>query len=121
MPGENALAIETFNWKTQIQAGMQGMFVYATRSAKFGDGYEQIAGDGINPETQSWPITMSGLNSEMLPALAFIRQHITKSFIWTPPNGAPGLYRVDPESVRAEPLAHNVTTITATFKQAPAP
>lgn len=113
--------IETFHWPIQLQAGMEGTFSYSTRSAKFGDGYEQISGEGINPETQSWPVTLSGLNEDVMPALAFIRAHVTKSFIWTPPNGAPGLYRADKESVKASPLSRNVSTITATFKQAPAP
>jgi len=108
-------------WPTQIQNGMEGEFSYSTRSAKFGDGYEQIAADGINPEMQSWPISMSGLADDMLRALAFIRAHVTKSFIWTPPNGSPGLYRVDSESVTAAPVSRNVLTITAKFKQVAAP
>lgn len=113
--------IETYRWPVQLQAGMEGTFSYSTRSAKFGDGYEQISGDGINPETQSWPVTLSGLNKDVLPALTFIRAHVTKSFIWTPPNGVLGLYRVDKESIKSAPLSRNVSTITATFKQAPAP
>ncbi|MFW3298754.1 phage tail protein, partial [Enterobacter quasiroggenkampii] len=38
------MAIEKFIWRTQIQAGLEGEFTYATRSASFGDGFEQIAG-----------------------------------------------------------------------------
>lgn len=38
------MTIETFIWRTQIQAGMEGELTYATRSASFGDGFEQIAG-----------------------------------------------------------------------------
>lgn len=38
------MALETFTWRTQIQAGMEGTFSHKTRSATFGDGYEQIAG-----------------------------------------------------------------------------
>lgn len=54
------MALETFTWRTQIQAGMEGTFSHKTRSATFGDGYEQIAGEGINPEKQSWPVTLTG-------------------------------------------------------------
>ncbi|WP_270503782.1 phage tail protein [Kluyvera ascorbata] len=115
------MAVETFTWRTQIQAGMEGEFSYTTRSASFGDGYEQIAGDGINPEKQSWPITLTGKRAEMLNVLKFCRTHVTKSFIWTSPVGETGLYRVESDSVKAQPLSSNVLTITATFKKAYAP
>lgn len=115
------MAIQTFTWRTQIQAGMEGEFSHSTRAASFGDGYEQIAGEGIHPEKQSWPITLTGKTFEMLAALNFCRLHITKSFIWTSPIGEVGLYRVEADSVKAQPLSSKVMTITATFKQAYAP
>lgn len=46
MLGES-MTIETFTWRTQIQAGMEGSFSLKTRSATFGDGYEQIAGKAL--------------------------------------------------------------------------
>jgi phage-related protein len=42
MPG-GKVAIETFTWRTQFQAGMEGEFTYITRAASFGDGFEEIA------------------------------------------------------------------------------
>ena len=59
------MAIETFIWRTQIQAGMEGELTYATRSASFGDGFEQIAGEGIHPEKQSWPMTFQPMAAEL--------------------------------------------------------
>lgn len=115
------MALQTFTWLTQIQAGMEGEFSYTTRSALFGDGYEQIAGEGINSEKQSWPITLTGKKTEMLVALNFCRSHITKSFLWTSPIGESGLYRVEADSVKAQPLSSKVLTISATFKQAYSP
>lgn len=115
------MVIETFIWRTQIQASMEGEYSYSTRAASFGDGYEQIAGEGINPEKQSWPITLTGKKAEMLTVLKFCRSHITKSFIWTSPIGEAGLYRVEADSVKAQPLSSKVMTITATFKQTYAP
>lgn len=115
------MAIQTFTWRTQIQAGMEGEFSYFTRAASFGDGYEQIAGEGINPEKQSWPITLTGKKAEMLAALNFCRSHITKSFIWTSPIGEAGLYRVEADSVKAQPISSKVLNISATFKQAYSP
>ncbi|MCU6219851.1 phage tail protein [Enterobacter cloacae] len=115
------MSIETFTWETQIQAGMEGSFSLKTRSATFGDGYEQIAGEGINPEKQSWPVTLTGKKADMLQALKFFRSHVTKSFIWTSPVGETGLYRIEAESIKSQPLSSKVITISATFKQAYAP
>ncbi|VEJ54636.1 phage tail protein [Pragia fontium] len=115
------MAIDTFFWRTQIQSGMEGSFSYKTRTAQFGDGYKQIVGDGLNPESQSWPITLTGLKSEMLPALDFIRSHVTKSFIWTSPLDEAGLYRVAADSVKYYPLSAQAITINATFERAFAP
>ncbi|BEU78778.1 hypothetical protein EAG21025_20910 [Enterobacter asburiae] len=42
MPG-GKVAIETFTWRIQFQAGMEGEFTYITRAASFGDGFEEIA------------------------------------------------------------------------------
>ncbi|PIJ49203.1 MULTISPECIES: phage tail protein [unclassified Erwinia] len=115
------MAIDTFTWRTQIQNGMEGQFNHRVRSVQFGDGYKQVSGDGINPETQSWPISMAGRKSDMLPALAFIRGHTVRSFIWTPPFGSAGLYRVVADSIRLNPMSSNTMTITATFEQAFSP
>lgn len=115
------MVIQTFTWRTQIQAGMEGEFSYSTRAASFGDGYEQIAGEGINPAKQSWPKNLTGKKIKMLAALNFCRSHITQSFIWTSPIGEVGLYRVEVDLVKALPLSSRVMIITTTFKQAYAP
>ncbi|WP_034913039.1 phage tail protein [Erwinia sp. 9145] len=115
------MAIETFTWRTQTQGNMEGSFDHRIREAQFGDGYKQVSGDGINPETQSWPVTLTGRQRDILPALTFIRNHTVKSFIWTPPFGGPGLYRAVKDSIKALPIGGNAMTITATFEQAFAP
>lgn len=115
------MAIETFAWRTQTQGGMEGELNQRVREAQMGDGYKQVSGDGINPETQSWPITLTGRQVDVLPAMNFMRTHVTKSFIWTPPFGVPGLYRVVKDSIRPSPVGGVVMTIKATFEQAFAP
>ncbi|PRD13971.1 phage tail protein [Pantoea coffeiphila] len=112
------MAIETFTWRTQIQDGMEGSFTQRVRVTVFGDGFKQVTGDGINPESQTWPISMSGREKELIPALNFLRQHAVKAFIWTPPYGGTGLYRVAADSIRASPIGCEVMTIKATFEQA---
>lgn len=49
------MAIEEFKWQTQIQHQPTGEFIHRIKKVEFGDGYSQVAADGINSETQSWP------------------------------------------------------------------
>lgn len=115
------MAIETFTWRTQIQAGLQGDFNFTVREARFGDGYRQIVGDGLHFEKQSWPVTLTGEKGEILAVLEFMRRHVTKSFIWDTPAGESGLYRVSADSLKLSPLSSQIMTVTATFNQAYAP
>ncbi|MCP5854454.1 phage tail protein, partial [Klebsiella pneumoniae] len=46
---------DTFTWCPYIEPTGSGTF--RVRSAQFGNGYRQVAGDGINNEVQSWPLT----------------------------------------------------------------
>ena len=112
------MAIETFTWPVQIQAQQQISYTQRIKSAQFGEGYEQVSGDGINPETIQVPITWTGKRSEVVAMRDFMRRHVVKAFIFTPPFEQQGLYRITPESINLVPVAANVATITATFKQA---
>lgn len=112
------MAIETFTWPVQIQAQQQISYAHRVKSAQFGEGYEQVSGDGINPETIQVPITWTGKKSEAVAMRNFLRRHTTKSFIFTPPFEQQGLYRVTPDSINLVPVSANVATVTATFKQA---
>lgn len=112
------MAIETFSWPVQIQAQQQISYSQRVRSAQFGDGYEQISGDGINPETIQVPITWTGARGSAVAMRDFLRRHTAKSFIFTPPFEAKGLYRVVADSINLVPISTNVATVTATFKQA---
>lgn len=110
------MAIDTFTWRTQGQP--EGSLTQRVRSAQFGDGYKQVSGDGINPESQSWPVSFTGQQKDMVPLLSFIRSHTTTSFLWTPPYGVVGLYRVVSDSIKAAPVGGAVMTVSATFEQA---
>lgn len=52
------MAIETFTRRTQGQP--EGSYEQCVRSAQFGDGCKQVSGNGLNIETQSWPLLFSG-------------------------------------------------------------
>ncbi|KER01504.1 phage tail protein [Photorhabdus temperata] len=112
------MAIDEFKWRSQVQNSPTGEFAHNVRKVQFGDGYSQVAENGINSESQKWPFTYTGHKDEVIPIFNFIRQHTAKSFIWTPPFGQKGLYRVDASSITMIPLSHTVITINATFEQA---
>jgi len=110
------MALETFTWRTQ--GTPEGSYNWRVREAQFGDGYKQVAGNGINPETQSWPLSFQGQEKDMIPLLAFVRRHVIKSCIWTPPYGIVGLYRVAKDSIKATPVGGRAMSVSFTFEQA---
>lgn len=109
------MALQTFTWSPRN--GPVGDFKYRTSSVQYGDGYEGVTGNGINPETQSWPLTFTGMYEDMKPVLNFLREHgEMKAFKWTNPLGEIGLYRALQMKVTALDFAR--MTITATFATA---
>ena len=55
------------------------------KSARFGDGYEQIAPDGINAEGQSWNLQFDGVeNSIADEMIAFLRSYGRSGFDYVP-------------------------------------
>lgn len=112
------MSTETFTWRPL--AGAQGDVILRTLSARFGDGYQQDAADGINNKVQSWPLRFVG-DADFIEAIQdFLDRHAgAKSFYWTPPLGVQGRYKVKQYSPAAQ--AGLVYALTATFEQAFAP
>lgn len=105
---------DIFTWCPYIEPTGTGTF--RVRSAQFGNGYRQVAGDGINNEVQSWPLTFRGRESYVLEILGFLRAR--KGFIpfaWTPPLGVASLFTCASWSVT--PHGAGMYTLTATFEQ----
>lgn len=62
-------------------------------SAKFGDGYEQRVGSGINNMLDTWSLSFTGSVAETNDIEAFLRWHGgVVAFTWTTPDGNTGLY-----------------------------
>lgn len=92
-----------------------GTGTIAMRTAQFGDGYAQEAPQGINPVTESWPLSFEGYTSEVQPVKDFITAHIGKSFYWTPPLGVQGYYKC--KSYSTIPLGGDVVQFNPTLYQ----
>ncbi|MQA53736.1 phage tail protein [Pseudomonas piscis] len=109
------MAIETFAWAPKVEP--VGTVEFRLKSARFGDGYQQVVQDGINNKTQSWPLTFVGDESRIKPIIAFIDAHRGATpFYWTPPLGEQGLYRC--KTYQPSPLGAGMYTLSATFEQA---
>lgn len=112
---------ETFNWPTYIGSSMET----ETRvlRAQFGDGYEQLAGDGINPDTDSWQIEVRRPAAEVRACREFLLRHGQHTpFVWLPPCGLgeSGLWRRE-GSISVSSLGGNILSLRTTFRQFHAP
>ncbi len=112
------MAIEEFTWYARINAEEEVTF--RTRSAQFGDGYQQVSGDGLNPRSQKWTVEFTGSENYIADIKAFLDRHAgTKSFSWRPPLEPLGLFRCN--SYKPTALGAGKYNLSATFEQAFAP
>jgi len=103
-----------FTWQPSPE--VQGATTYAVRTAKFGDGYSQAVADGINNQSDSWPLTFTGDATKVQAIMDFLdATQGYQSFYWTPPLRAQGLFRCAGYS--PQPHGGSVFTITATFTE----
>ncbi len=105
---------DEFTWC--VRTDLTGAGAFDVKEAKFGDGYRQTASDGLNNETQQWPISIVGRQAKVGPALAFLRARKGAiSFLWTPPLGVQGLYLCKAYNLTGH--GNGVFTLSATFEQ----
>lgn len=109
--------MEIFRWETQLQDKPELLYSQNMREAKFGDGYAQVSGEGINIHNEKWTLSWTNTKSISLEILSFLQMHITKSFLWTNPNGEKLIYRVVKDSIKVSPVSHSVMSISAEFER----
>lgn len=108
------MPVETFTWCPRL--GAASTPEYRTRSSKFGNGYEQVVGDGPNNKIEVWSVSFVGDEKTALEIRAFLDRHAGfKSFFWTPPLGEMGFYRASAPAV--SPNGAGFYTLTTTFTQ----
>lgn len=109
---------ETFIWQVYSQQP-QVDYAYAESTARFGDGYEQVAPEGINNERQTWSVELWGhlQTDDMAAVRAFLRLRKTRgeSFFWTPPNEAQARFHCTKLSATDE--TEGYIRISCTFEQ----
>jgi phage-related protein len=76
-----------------------GTTTYRTLKAQFGDGYSQVAADGINNVYDTWTLSFAGAYADVSPVKSFLDTlQGYLPFYWTPPLGVQGLYRCSSSS-----------------------
>ena len=109
------MATETFTWCPKVEP--VGTVEFRVKSAKFGEGYEQVAQDGIHNKSQSWPLTFVGDAARIKEIANFLDRHAGATpFYWTAPLGEQALYRC--KTYQPSPLGAGIYSLAATFEQA---
>ncbi|MDD8160574.1 phage tail protein, partial [Escherichia coli] len=67
------MAIETFTWCPRLNA--EADINFRVRKAQFGDGYQQVSGDGINPRSQKWTLQFTGTETYIGAIKDFLDRH----------------------------------------------
>lgn len=88
------------------------------RVARFGDGYEQRVGDGINTMRETWPLTFAVRDdTETAAILAFlVARGGVEAFDWTPPGEGAAKRWICRKWSRSWD-SHDKNTINATFER----
>ncbi|ORM66128.1 phage tail protein [Pantoea rwandensis] len=109
------MAIEVFTWCPRINA--EADIKFNTRKVQFGDGYTQVAGNGLNTRSQEWSLSFTGTEAYIKAIKDFLDAHEgTKAFQWQPPLEDIGLFRCD--TYKTTPLGNKKYNLDATFEQA---
>jgi phage-related protein len=104
----------TFTWTPTGQPS--GAVNFRVRTAQFGDGYSQTVADGINNKVASWPLTFTGMKSDMQAITDFLDERAGwQAFYWTPPAGVQGLYKAATYNI--SPMGGLVYQLAVTFQQ----
>lgn len=85
--------------------------------AKFGDGYSQRVGDGINIRPREWALSFTNRTTAEKDTIVnfLVARNGIESFDWTPPSGATGKFLC--RSWQVTPVNATMWTIQATFTE----
>jgi phage-related protein len=109
--------VATFTWIPDY--GYQKETRFNVRKTQFGDGYEQRVRFGINTTAETYSLTFENRDNTESDAIeAFLKaREGVESFDWTPPTGTTSIKVVCDEPPTRTPVAYNLNTIRATFRQ----
>lgn len=107
--------LQTFKWKVLVDSS--GGKDFRVRKVQFGDGYEQVAGDGINNKKTTHNLRVIGNKVEMREVCDFLEAHSGYiPFIYKDPFDGEGVFLCDKYSF--DPIASDLYKVSFTAKQA---
>lgn len=106
---------ETFYF--DCSAGTSGDVKHSLRRAKFGDGYGQVAKNGINARASVWTVNMPNLREDdSMTVVDFLDRNAGRSFYWTPPRSiTQGRFMCSAYTLT--PVEFGLQSINATFEE----
>ena len=113
------MTTDTFSWCVRI--GAAETITVSTIQAQFGDGYKQVAENGINSRTESWNLSCNGAVDDMKKIRAFLKEHVAKSFWWENAWGEKKLYRTKADSIAPSFVNGQFVEIAFVFEEAFSP
>lgn len=104
----------TFTWIPNYSASVD--IEPAVIRAKFGDGYEQRVGDGINNQARKWAVAFTLAPSDITVIDNFLKaRYGVESFDWTPPSESTGKWVC--RSWKKSKDNYGQDTLSATFEE----
>lgn len=101
----------------QVETKPTGITTHATKSARFGEGYAQHAGIGLNGKSTSWSIAVDNDYAYVIAVRNFLDEHHGyDSFLWTPPS-YPSPLRFRCSTYTENPHVATQSRLVATFEQ----
>jgi phage-related protein len=105
----------TFTWRPSYSA--QGETTARVVTVKFGDGYQQRAGDGINTLPRTWSVQFKNFDRAVADQIdAFLRARGgIEAFVWQPPLGTTSKWLCGKWQLSSE--GPYLASISATFEE----
>lgn len=112
-------AIRSFDWIPSYQSPKNTEFRLLRN--KFGDGYEQRVGDGINTDEESWDLVFNTVDTATAEAIdAYLKSKKSgESFTWIPSylNPTAAKIKVICQKYKINPVGYNVYDVSLTFEK----
>ena len=107
------MALQTFNWCLNVQAGLSFTNSSNVRTVSFGNGFQQIGTGGYRTNKRTYSVSYVGRDWKKV--MDFCLDHIIKPFAWTTPQGELKLFVIQQDSISVTPSTKEVQTVNMQF------
>lgn len=104
-------------WPVQITNGSGVQYQHRVQEIQLGDNYSVTTESGPNSEKRTYALTFTGQTNSRhekpQDVRDFLRQHVVHPFVFTPPDGIKGLFKVVVNTIDYKTEGGLVATVTA--------